>query len=132
MKGKMKNGLIALLVTALMGGISACDLFELVESGLQSDSYTESVSSEAVSVGESFGDGSQEQEDGENTSTSDTSVETPDKDNSEDNSEESADSGNSEEKEEEGEVVPPTAGDSASEDSTEDDGTIELPEIKFD
>ena len=131
MKSKIKNGLIALFVTVLMGSVSACDLFELVESGLQSDSQTESVSSGSVSVEESFESSSQEQEDGENTSTSDTSIETPEEDENEDNSEESAESTDSEVKEEE-EVVPPTEEDSAVEDSTEDDGTIELPEIKFD
>ncbi len=132
MRNKIKNGLIALLVTVLMGSVSACDLFELTESGLQSDSQTESVSSETVSVGDSFESGSQEQENSENTPTSDTSVETPDEGDNEDNSEESAESIDSEEKEEEGEVVPPTGENSASEDSTEDDGTIELPEIEFD
>ena len=107
----MKNGLIALLVTALMGSVSACDLFEIMESTSQGNSLTESVSSESVSVEESFDSVSQEEEiESETPSTSDESTEAPD-----DNSAESTESEESEEDEDQEEIIPPVEEDSTSE-----------------
>ena len=134
MKGKMKNGLIALFVTVLMGSVSACDLFEAMESASHGNSLTESVSSETSSVEENFDSVSQEEEiESETPSTSDAPTETPEQDESEENSAESTESEDSEGKEGQEEIIPPVEEDSTSENTPEeDDGTIELPEIKFD
>ena len=126
MNGKIKKGLIALLVVGMIGGGSACALFMPAQNDSQPSSIVQ------ISSNENLETTSQEEED-EESSTPDISTESEEEtseslENSVENEESEEDSSESVES---GEDSSSSEEESSSKESSSD-GKIELPEDKFD